>query len=321
VLDFKYYNADEAPNKFGNIVGRVYVNDSKPSLDNASNAITHIGLEQNGDVQAFASIFKNTAFADALVLGNYQCIDEMAIAQLFFREIEKYTKLRGAKILVGPMNGDTWHSYRFSTLEKPRFFLEANHKNYYLDQWKNAGFCTLAQYQTNREEIQTHLDLPDYQSYFDGKGITVRHFNMQESDAELCLLHGFCSELFKNNLFFSPISESDFVAMYQTILPLLNPNLIYYFMDNEQMVGLLFAVENRFNPNEIIVKTIARHPAEKYKGLAHMFSALFHVDLIEMGIESMLHAYFQVDNNSARISTNYGGEMYQQHVLLSKTIA
>ena len=91
-------------------------------------------------------------------------------------------------------------------------------------------------------------------------------------------------------------------------------------MDKDEMVGLLFAIENRFNPKEIIVKTIARHPAEKYKGLAHMFSALFHHDLIEMGVKIMLHAYFHVDNNSAKVSSNYGGEMYQQHVLLSKSV-
>ncbi len=320
VIESKEYNAEVASNKYAEITDLLYANGAKPSLDNKANAIAHFGLEINSQIQAFISVFKNPAFENALVLGNYQCVDNHDIAKQLFSEIEKYAKSLKINLLVGPMNGDTWHRYRFSVLDKAPFFLEANHKSYYLKQWLNAGFSTLAKYQTNREMIRQNIVLPDYQAYFDEKGITVRHFNMHKSAAELSLLHSFCSELFQHNLFFSAISEEDFVAMYQPILPLLNPKLIYYFMDKDEMVGLLFAVENRFNPKEIIVKTIARHPAEKYKGLAHMFSALFHHDLIEMGVQTMLHAYFQVDNNSAKVSSNYGGEMYQQHVLLSKSL-
>jgi len=320
VIELKEYNAEIASDKYAEITDLVYANGAKPSLDNKANAIAHFGLEQEDEVQAFISVFKNAAFADALVLGNYQCVDEDDIAKQLFLEIEKYAKSLNVKNLVGPMNGDSWHGYRYSVLDKPSFFLEAVQKSYYLKQWHNVEFATLANYQTNREVIQHHIALPDYNAYFKEKGITVRHFNMAESKAELRLLHSFCSQLFKNNLFFSPISGKDFVAMYEPILPFLNPSLIYYFMDKDVMVGLLFAVENRFNPKEIIVKTIARHPAKKYKGLAHMFSALFHHDLIEMGVEAMLHAYFQVDNNSAKVSSNYGGEMYQQHVLLSKSL-
>ena len=92
-------------------------------------------------------------------------------------------------------------------------------------------------------------------------------------------------------------------------------------MDGNELVGLLFAVENHFNPTQVIVKTIARNPAEKYKGLANMFASFFHSDLKKMKYETMLHAYFQIANNSANVSSNYGGELYQQHVLLEKTVA
>ena len=219
------------------------------------------------------------------------------------------------------MCGDTWHSYRFSVLDKPRFFMEAVHQSYYLQQWKDAGFEVYAKYQTNSEEIDQKLKLPDFEEYFGVKGIAVRNFNMAKSESELKLLHGFCMELFKNNVLFSPISEQDFIAMYQPVLAYLNPELIYFFMDGDDLVGLLFAVENHFNPKQVIVKTIARNPAEKYKGLATMYSAKFLFDLKSMNYETMLHAYFHLNNNSKDISTKYGGKRYQQHLLLHKRVA
>ena len=122
-------------------------------------------------------------------------------------------------------------------------------------------------------------------------------------------------ELFADNVLFSPISQTDFIELYKPILPYLDENLIDFVQDQDKVVGLLFAVKNHYNPKQVIVKTIARNPDDKYKGLANIMAANFYKKAIEMGYKSMLNAYFHLDNKSASVSKKYGGRMHQKHAL------
>ena len=91
-------------------------------------------------------------------------------------------------------------------------------------------------------------------------------------------------------------------------------------MDKDKIVGLIFAIDNLHGKKEVIVKTIARDLSEEYKGLAHHLAAKFQHKAWTMGYETMLHAYFHVENKSSRVSSNYDGKLYQQHVLFKKEL-
>jgi hypothetical protein len=153
-------------------------------------------------------------------------------------------------------------------------------------------------------------------AFLEKRGLIVRRFDKSQATQELKLLYRFCMQLFSDNVLFSPISETNFIGMYEPILSYLDENLIDFVEDKSEVVGLFFAVKNHYQPTQVIVKTIARNPHEKYKGLANIMSAHFYRKAIEMGYESMLNAYFHLDNKSANVSQNYGGSLYQSHVLL-----
>jgi hypothetical protein len=169
--------------------------------------------------------------------------------------------------------------------------------------------------------VRPEVELPDYKAYFESVELTIRDFNPEDAENEFKKLHQFCMSSFKNNVMFSPISQEDFVGLYMPMVPHLNPRLINFVFDKDEMVGLFFAIENLYKPNEVIVKTIARKLDRKYRGLGHYMAALFYQKFIDMKFDTMLHVYFHVSNKSSQVSSKYGGRSYQKHVLFQKDLA
>jgi len=303
-----------------NLINRLYENSCKPSLNNLEAVSAVILVEKENEVSAFVTLYETTE--GFLTLGNYQCINDEQVSAHLFKKVKQYAKSKGYQKLLGPMNGNTWHSYRFSTKEVPPFFLEHQHKNYYLNQWEEAGFKPYAEYFTFQETLGKYIPNQKNLNWLaDKPQLSVRHLNIANADHDLNLLHQFCSEAFAKNLLYTPISERAFKALYRPILPYLKNDLIDLVIekkyDTETVVGFLFAVEDMYNPKQLIVKTIARKSGEAFKGLAHFLAERVLLKAANKGYQTLLHAYMESENKSVKMSQKFGGETYQDHVLLS----
>jgi len=306
-----------------NLIDRLYNNDIKTQLNNLEDASTLISVVEGNEVLGFVAIYET--IEGFLTLGNYQCIDDDSVVDKLFEKAKQFAKAKGYQKLIGPINGNTWHSYRFSTKKTPTFFLEHHHKSYYLKQWKKAGFKPHAEYFTFQESLGKYI--PNHKNLnwlADKPQLSVRHFNVVDAGRDLSLLHQFCSEAFSNNLLYTPINESAFKALYQPILPYLKNDFIDLVIeqngDVETVVGFLFAVEDIYEPTRLIVKTIARKPGETYKGLAHFLAERLLLKAANKGYQKLLHAYMESQNKSVKMSKKFGGKAYQDHVLLSLSL-
>lgn len=298
-----------------NLIEQLYDSPIKPRLSNLSAATKLITISEEGTLLGFVACYLNPSYPYHLILGNFECKNNIAVADKIFSEAKKIALKNNCKLLLGPMNGSTWFTYRYSLVKQTPFFMETIHKPYYIDLWKSYGFEINETYQTNIEDFNADAPMPNVQEYLAKRKLTIRKFDKADASNELTILHSFCMELFANNVLFSPISQDDFIALYQPILDYLDEELIDFVLDNDKVVGLFFAVKNHYNSAQVIVKTIARNPDDKYKGLANIMAANFYKKAIAMGYKSMLNAYFHLDNKSASVSENYGGRMYQKHVL------
>lgn len=305
---------------FNKLVDQLYPHQEKPSLSNLEGAEYFVTVRIDGVLKGFLGIYLNPGFPQFLILGNFECVNEISIAQSLFSQAKNMALKHNCKALLGPMNGNTWYSYRYSTKKQASFFLEAVHQGYYPDLWKKCGFSEYAKYQTNKVDFSSDFSLPDTSSYFAERGLITRNFDLENADRELENLYEFCTRTFLNNVLYSPISLSKFKALYNPILPFLDEKLINLVMDNDQIVGLLFSVKNLYNPKQVIVKTMARDSNKKYGGLANSMVVNFYAQAMEMGFESMLNAYFHIDNKTNRLSKNFGGNMHQQYVLLQQEL-
>jgi len=306
-----------------NLINRLYENEMKPSISNLEDVSALVVVEDYNEVLAFVTLYKtNKGF---LTLGNYQCVNDKKVAKQLFEKVKQYAKSKGHRKLLGPMNGNTWHNYRFNTKKIAPFFLEYQHKNYYLQQWESAGFKSYAEYFTFQETLKKYIPNRKNLNWLDDKPkLSVRHLNLKDANYDLSLLHQFCSEAFANNLLYKPISERAFKSLYQPILPYLKDDLIDLVIEKkgntETIVGFLFAVEDMCQPKQLIVKTIARKSGDAYKGLAHFLAERLLLKSANKGYEKLLHAYMESANKSVKMSQKFGGETYQDHVLLSLSL-
>jgi len=319
-MNIKLLAAEEAWKVHGYLVKKLYADGKKPNALRLPYAEINLGIKKDKKWVAMASIFRNDAFENTGMVGNYECVDEAEVANFLFTEIENTSRQIGFTNLIGPMHGDTWHSYRFSLLPKNPFLMESLHNQYYPAQWQQNGFIDWADYQTNIEVVNHDVLQTEADAYFADKELTIRPFNHKKAIEDLKKIHAFCTRVFVHNFMYTPISEPDFLALYTPLLPYLKPSLIDIVMDKDKMVGLIFAIDNLYTAKEVIVKTIARDLSDEYKGLAHHLAAKFQHKAVNLGYETMLHAYFHVENKSSRVSSNYDGQLYQKHVLYKKEL-
>lgn len=300
---------------FEKLIEQLYQSPFKPTLSNLQAATHVITVSENHQLLGFVFCYLNPSHPQHLILGNFECTNSTEVAIKLFDEAKVVASQNHRYFMLGPMNGSTWFAYRFSLTKQTPFFMETIHKPYYVNLWETCGFRAKESYQTNIEEFNANTPSPDVQAYLSKNQLTIRKFNKGSAINELKILHSFCVQLFAENVLFSPISEEEFIALYQPILPYFDENLIEFVQDEDKVVGLFFTVKNHYNPEQVIVKTVARNPDSKYKGLAHIMAANFCQNAIAMGYKSMLNAYFHLDNKSAVLSENYGGSLHQKHAL------
>lgn len=303
-------------NVLTSFVDQLYLSALKPKLINLNQAIQVITAYDNDILIGFLALYHNKSFPQYLIIGNFECINNVDAAQAIFLATKATASELKCTDLIGPMNGSTWHSYRFSLHAQPPFFMELIHKDYYIDLWKKCGFDDMALYQTNFEELNETYHQPNAINALTERRLTTRNFDKNQVERDLNLLYNFCMDVFSQNVLFSPISFDEFQGLYLPILHYLDETLIDFVFDGEELVGLFFAVKDHYNPERVIVKTLARNPDPKYKGIANIMSAMFCTKAYQKGFKNMLHAYFHIDNNSAKVSTNYGGRHYQSHLLM-----
>lgn len=297
------------------LIDQLYPSTIKPRLTNIQNATCIVTVSDGSELLGFVACYLNSSYPQHLILGNFECENNIEASKMLFDEATKVALDNGRKYLLGPMNGSTWFTYRYSLENQAPFFMETIHRPYYVDLWQSYGFAISESYQTNIEDFNTHTPLPDVQEYLAKRQLSIRKFNKEDTLSELKILHSFCMQLFAENVLFSPISQTNFIALYQPILDYLDEELIDFVLEEDKVVGLFFAVKNHYNPEQVIVKTIARNPDNKYKGLANIMAANFYKKTMVMGYKSMLNAYFHLDNKSASVSKNYGGRLHQKHAL------
>jgi L-amino acid N-acyltransferase YncA len=236
---------------------------------------------------------------------------------------------QGLKYVVGPMDGDSWHSYRLVTVAgtHPPFFLE----NYTPSEWPaifiDAGFAAIATYRSAQTTTADYADRSA--AKFAGKatamGLRLRPFNLAQAQAELAALYELAGQSFAQNLFYTPIGLADFLALYTPLLPYVVPELFLLAEHAGRIVGFVLAIPDyaqaaRGAPiDTIIVKTLARHPARPYAGLGSYLAQEVHQRAAALGYPHAIHALMH-DANVSRTISDKSAQTIRQYALYGKPL-
>ena len=112
----------------------------------------------------------------------------------------------GIEYAIGPMNGDTWHSYRLvsGTDNSPAYFMEPQNPAFYPEIFQQSGFDVIGAYSSGRVDLTTtHSD------YADIEGINICPFSTQSANSELEKIYQLSLKAFAGNFLYTPIGRDN----------------------------------------------------------------------------------------------------------------
>lgn len=246
-------------------------------------------------------------------LGDFSCETPEAGREVLRRAIEHIRDAGGDRV-IGPMSGDTWHSYRIVSESdgSAAFLMEPTHKPHEAELFRAAGFSVISRYFSARVALaQTAKATPAVSEAFE-----IEAWDGRNPEALFRQVYALSVEAFSRNAFYKPISESDFLAMYMPVVPMLKRELIFFARRPDgSLAGFLFGIPNYAegpNPSAAILKTYA----SLERGAGRHLANHFHKSALQLGFETAIHALIHDDNQSAERSVAEGATVFRRYELL-----
>jgi hypothetical protein len=225
----------------------------------------------------------------------------------------------GFEALIGPMDGDTWHSYRLvmESDGSPPFLLEPVSGPHDLAAFTDAGFAPISRYVSSRTTLaeaisETRPTMDD---------IVITPWDGQGAERLVTELYRLSAGAFARNAFFKPIALEDFLALYRPIMPHVDPRLVLFaHAMNGDLAGFLFGYPDRLegaSAKTVILKTYA----SLRRGVGHLLADHFHRAARDLGFSNVIHALMHLDNASLRRSGQHGAAIFRRYALMGRMIA
>ena len=257
----------------------------------------------------------------AACIGSYECENNETSGKILIEYAKDLTKTKGYTWLIGPMEGSTWHNYRFSVHNDQRnFFMEPYHHIYYNDHFKQSGFNVIADYFSNRDTTLNYDQdkLTKFEQYYLDQGAVFRHLEMSDLTTDLSKIAQFSLDGFSNNFLFTPISVEAFVTKYLQLKHYFNPELVWIVENAEgEMQAFIFAIKDHMDLSgkTVIIKSMVRKKTSPFRGIGSYLAGKIIELAKQQGYEAVIHALMIRDNASMAISDNYAGEAYKSYAL------
>jgi len=252
--------------------------------------------------------------ATAAAIGGLSFRDPAAGAALLAEALARI-RAAGRDRVLAPMDGDTWHGYRFVSQSdgSPPFLLEPRNDPREPAVFAAAGFVPVARYVSARMALADTAGAapPPATDAF-----RIAPWDGADPEALFGQVFALSTRAFAANPFFTPIDEADFLARYRPMIPLLRRELILFARRPDgSLAGFLFAIPNHAEgpaPKAAILKTYASLVPGAGRHLVHAFNAAARA----LGFETAIHALIHDANLSADRSRREGATVFRRYALL-----
>jgi len=267
-------------------------------------------------------------------IGSFHALNKPDAVQAMLEAAARWLKDQGAQRVLAPMDGDTWHPYRFNTgpFDQPPFIKEPWNPPYYPALLEAAGFSTIETYESH---LADSAQAADNQKKFHVRcvrnGYTFKAITARNYAQLLPLIYELSCQIFSSNLFYTPIDQTEFIRLYMPAKALLKPGLSWFSYDPEgQPAGYIFtfpdyadalrAMEgknslpakvrfliNKRKATRSCIKTLGILPADRGSGLAAALTHLSYRHSAKLGYADTLMCLMHSSNDSRR----FGGRADQ----------
>lgn len=251
--------------------------------------------------------------APSATIGDFSCQAPEAGAALLAQALDRIRAI-GRDRVIGPMSGDTWHSYRFVSDSdgSPPFLLEPSNTAEERAVFHQAGFTPIGHYFSARLTLgEAKAKQPR-----ETRAFTVETWDGSDPDGLLREVFDLSLRAFADNAFYTPITQEAFLALYRPIVPLLRKDLVFFARrPDHTLSAFLFAIPNHVegpNPSTVIIKTYASVQRGAGGHLAHAC----HEAARALGFKAVIHALIHDANQSANRSAAEGATLFRRYELL-----
>ncbi len=270
-------------------------------------------LKTDEKIQARLSLWwENTPLYDGKkvgYIGHFEAVDQQSVKKIL-QDACSYLKRYQCEVVIGPMDGNTWFSYRWITEkgQDPLFLTEPKHPDVYPKYFESFGFLPVAKYNSTLASVETKSRTQPIK----GADITVKLLDLENFEHYLMDLYHLSSACFKDNFLYSPISYETFCQLYHPLKPLLSPEFVLFAYKDNKMIGFVLCIPDLSQKqagkkvDQVILKTLAVHPDYRNLKLGSYLVSQIHKTALEQGYKKIIHAFMHEQNVSQKISQHYG---------------
>ena len=251
--------------------------------------------------------------ARAATIGGVAFRDAQAGAGLLAEALAR-VRAAGRDRVLGPMDGDTWHKYRFVSESdgSPPFLLEPTNRPGEPEVFAAAGFRPVARYFSAKMALAEIDPTPPPAT----DAFRIEAWDGENPEALIREVFALSAGAFSANAFYTPITEAAFVEMYRPVMPMMRRELIFFARRADgTLAGYLFAIPNYAEGLEtktVILKTYASLVPGAGRHLVHAC----HTTARALGFETVIHALIHDANRSAERSRREGATVFRRYELL-----
>jgi GNAT superfamily N-acetyltransferase len=243
------------------------------------------------------------------MLGFFEAIDQPDAVHALFASAVAWLRAHQAGLIVGPMDGDTWHRYRLNLgpFDMPPFWLEPYNPPFYAAFWKGAGFVPLEEYHSKfvSDPVAATTALEPFQQRFIRQGGELRRLDRTRFNDELRVIYELSLRIFTSNLLYSAIPWSEFQQMYAPFESRLDTNFIWFGRDaTGQDTGFVFGYPDA--AGSVNVKTLGVLPESRRTGLAPALMQRFYAMAVQNGYQRVNLCLISKGNASDRMDAGLG---------------
>ncbi len=255
-------------------------------------------------------------------LGELEATDtEAAVA--FLGQACEVLRQRGCNVALGPMDGNTWQSYRCALNwdNGPPFWGEPQTDPRWVDWFAQAGFAPVAKY-GSRLCLDLTQTYPPRRRRQTPASVQVQSAQGVAVEALLPKIHALVMASFRCQPFFQPLPEDVFTQHLCPLLSQVDPALIQLAWDQDRLVGVVLALPDLLatDVRRLIIKTLAIGPNRAYAGLGTTLLEATHHAGFHQGYRQAIHALMHCQNPSLNLSRRYS-QPFRNYVLMGKNLS
>jgi hypothetical protein len=264
-------------------------------------------------------------------IGYFQALEKPAAVRAMLDAAVQWLESQDAQRILAPMDGDTWHNYRFNTgpfTEAP-FIKEPWNPTTYPALIEAAGFKIAETYDSY--SVGPAKAAANQKKFYDRclkQGYTFHPITAKNFADMLPIIYQLSLRIFPDNVLYTPIREDEFIGMYLPAKPLMKDGLSWLAHDPDgNPAGYSFcfpdvadamramngktnlAAKIRFLLNKkkavrTCLKTLGVVPERRGSGLSAALTHLSYKHSAELGYRETLMCLMHSSNDSRRFSGN-----------------